>query len=276
MPGPDSPDSPVGPDGPGPALPGFHDIAGRLAVVTGGAHGIGLAIVRLLERAGATVVVIDRRGDLLAENCGGGRCIPMEADIAAEDAEALAERLVREHGPPELIVNNVGVTTPQGFLELDPAAFDLVLHTNLRGPWFFTRRLVSALVSAGRPGAIVFVSSVHQSFVRRYPHYSATKAAIAMLTRELAYDLAPHRIRVNAIAPGWIRTEDSIDPARAEAFSALIPLARPGRPEDVAKLALVLLSDEWAGYVTGANVPVDGGLSLHNWLMDLPPEPTGG
>ena len=140
--------------------------------------------------------------------------------------------------------------------------------TNLRGPWFLTRQLVRALVAAGGPGAIVFVSSVHDEHVRMNPHYSASKAAIAMLVRELAYELGPHGVRVNAVSPGWIYTEEHVDPKRADALTRRIPLGRAGVAEDVARIAVTLLGDGMA-YLTGARIPVDGGLSLHTWLADL-------
>ena len=143
------------------------------------------------------------------------------------------------------------------------------MRTNLRGPWFFTKRLVQALIDAGRPGSILFISSLHDTHLRLNPHYSASKAAVAMLTKELAHELGPHGIRVNAVSPGWIETEaNPVGEADRNHADALIPLGRVGAPEDVARVAIALLSDAWAGYVTGVNVAVDGGLSLHDWLMD--------
>jgi 3-oxoacyl-[acyl-carrier protein] reductase len=247
---------------------GIAGLAGRLAVVTGAAHGIGLATARRLRAAGATVVAVDREAPALREACAGGVALPVIGDLAADDAPDLARRIVDEHGPVELIVNNVGITTPHGFLTLEREDFDLVLATNLRGPWFFTRELVRSLVDAQRGGAIVFVSSVHDAHVRGNPHYSATKAAIAMLVRELAHELGPLGIRANAVAPGWIRTEPHPDPRVARALTSRIPAGRPGTGDDVARMIAVLLSDELAGYVTGADLVVDGGLSLHTWLTD--------
>ena len=154
----------------------------------------------------------------------------------------------------------MGVETAHSFLELEPPEFDLVFNTNLRGPWFFTKRLVSLQIAAGVTGRLLFISSIHDTYVYGRPHYSASKAAIAMAVRELAYELAPHGIRVNAIAPGDIATKapqrDLSDPE--------IPLGRRGLPEDVARMALVLLSDECSAYVTGVNVLVDGGAALHH------------
>jgi 3-oxoacyl-[acyl-carrier protein] reductase len=247
------------------AIPG---LAGRRAVVTGAAHGIGLATARQLCRAGATVVAIDRDDSALHEACAQGAGIPITGDLAADDTPELARRITEEHGPIELIVNNVGVTTPHSFLRLERQDFDLVVATNLRGPWFFTRELVRALIDEGLGGAIVFVSSVHDAHVRGHPHYSASKAAVAMLTKELAHELGPVGIRANAVAPGWIKTEPYVESQTARTLTARIPAGRPGTSDDVARMIAVLLSDELAGYVTGAELVIDGGLSLHTWLSD--------
>jgi NAD(P)-dependent dehydrogenase (short-subunit alcohol dehydrogenase family) len=244
-----------------------QDLRGRRAVVTGAARGIGEAIAKWLIMAGAEVTVIDRDEDGLKLAFGADPCQILRGDLGA-DVTGLADDLTGGE-PVELIVNNVGVTTRQGFLDLGPREFDEVLSTNLRGPWFFTRRLVDLLVGAQRRGSILFISSLHDRFVARQPHYSASKAAVAMLIRELAKELAPHQIRVNAIAPGWIRTaRDLTTEEQREKFARLshrIPLGA-GVPADVARVAIFLLSDAWSGYLTGQNIAVDGGLSLYSWV----------
>jgi NAD(P)-dependent dehydrogenase (short-subunit alcohol dehydrogenase family) len=181
----------------------------------------------------------------------------------------------------ELLVNNVGINTPHGAMEVGPDELDLVLGTNLKGPWLFTRRLVEGLLDAQartphrapRPrGSILFISSLHDRFVAREAHYSVSKAGVSMLVKALAKELGEHRIRVNAISPGWIRTaEDTTTPdqvAKYEQLRPRIPVGQAGVPADVARVALFLLSDTWSGYVTGQNLAVDGGLSLNNWLDD--------
>ena len=129
------------------------------------------------------------------------------------------------------------------------------------------------MVDERRRGSVVFVSSLHDRFVSRTPHYSATKAAVSILTRELAVELAPHGIRVNAISPGSIWAEPTpISEEAARNAERLIPAGRLGHPDDVARMAVFLLSDAWAGYITGVNIPVDGGLGLHSWTMHGPGE----
>jgi NAD(P)-dependent dehydrogenase (short-subunit alcohol dehydrogenase family) len=228
-------------------------VAGKTAVVTGGGTGIGRAIADALEAAGANVITVDVNA----------ATEPTVVWDLGERTPELADRLLDSYGPIELIVNNVGVLTEHRFLELEEQDFDRIFAVNLRGPWFFTKRLVEALVEPRRAGAVLFVSSLHDTFVRRAPHYSASKAAVAMLVKELAWELGPH-IRVNAISPGAISTKMA-DLARDREYPT-IALRRLGVPEDMAGLAVALLDDEVSGYVTGANVPVDGGLSLYDWM----------
>jgi 3-oxoacyl-[acyl-carrier protein] reductase len=237
-------------------------------VVTGAGHGIGEAITRQLLAAGARAVAIDRDSARLSRAFGTDECQTMVATIGADDPVTLAEAVLAD-GPVELIVNNVAGWTGQRFLTEDTALFAQALQVNLQAPLFFTKRLAEELIDAGRPGSVLFISSLHDTFVRLFPAYSIGKAGVAMMTKELAYELAPHRIRVNAISPGWIETAKPGEPSIAEQHAtALIPAGRFGDPDDVSRIASVLLDDSISGYVTGVNLPVDGGLSLHNWLMD--------
>jgi NAD(P)-dependent dehydrogenase (short-subunit alcohol dehydrogenase family) len=254
----------------------LDDLRGRRAVVTGAARGIGEETARWLIRAGAEVTVVDRDGERLKDAFRTESCQVLEGDLNGGDVVELADELTR-NGPVELLVNNVGITTPHRFLEIGGNELDLVLGTNLRGPWLFTDRLVKALLAdgtaAGRParrGSILYVSSLHDRFVAREAHYSVSKAGVSMLVQAMAKELGRHGIRVNAISPGWIRTaDDPTTPEQVAKYARLqprIPAGQAGLPADVARVALFLLSDAWSGYVTGQNVVVDGGLSLHNWL----------
>jgi NAD(P)-dependent dehydrogenase (short-subunit alcohol dehydrogenase family) len=233
-------------------------------VVTGAAHGIGEAVARQLEELGARVVAVDIDGPALRVAFPEGNVACVEGDLGHGDTEKLAAEILSAHGAVTLLVNNVGISTPHDFLALERSDFDLVTATNLRGPWFFTRRIAQDLVERKAAGAFVFVSSLHDRFVRLQPHYSASKAAVSMLVRELAQQLGPHRIRVNAVSPGVVLTGRPL-PSDEQWDAGLFPLGRPGEAGDVARVVAVLLSEEWCGYVTGANVPVDGGLGLYSW-----------
>lgn len=240
----------------------------RTAVVTGAGRGIGEATARHLHQLGAKTVAVDVDETALRTAFGDGPIDCVTGDLSADDTGRLAAEIIATHGPVTLLVNNVGIDTPHDFLSLDRADFDRVMATNLRGPWFFARRIAQDLIDHGEPGAFVFASSLHDRFVYMHPHYSASKAAISMLVRELAQQLGPHRIRVNAVSPGAVRTKPRTA-VEEQRYPSLIPLGRLGEPSDVARVTAVLLSDECCGYVTGANVPVDGGLALHSWSLDL-------
>jgi len=258
------------------ALP--EDLRGRRAVVTGAARGIGEAIAKWLIMAGAEVVVVDKDDHALARSFSAEPCRLPPGDLGQDGIAELAEELAAD-GPIELVVNNVGVTTRQGVLDVGPSELGQVLVTNLQGPWLFTDRLVKALIAERqrapqrhpRPsGSILFISSLHDRFVAENADYGVSKAGVAMLAKTMAKQLAPHGIRVNAISPGWIRTaEDTTTPEQVAKYARLrprIPLGQAGVPADIARVALFLLSDAWSGYITGQNIAVDGGLSLHNWL----------
>jgi NAD(P)-dependent dehydrogenase (short-subunit alcohol dehydrogenase family) len=243
----------------GSGLPLFNDLAGRRAIVTGGAHGIGEAIVLRLAEQGVEVLVVDKDQQALAARVVGRKgCVPIEADLAAGNPAILVETLCADFGTPDIIVNNVGISTEEGYLDLEEDNFDLVMRCNLRGPWFFTKRLVQEMITEGVGGSILFISSLHDTFVFGRPHYSASKAAVWMLTKELARLLGPYRIRVNAISPGGIATGASPDDLSRPG----LPLGRVGLPDDVARMAIVLLSERCADYVTGVNLLVDGGAAL--------------
>jgi NAD(P)-dependent dehydrogenase (short-subunit alcohol dehydrogenase family) len=256
-----------------PSLGLLDDLRGRRAVVTGAARGIGEEIAKWLIAAGADVTVVDKDGERLKDVFRDTPVQVLEGDLNG-DVLGLADDLTR-NGPVELLVNNVGITTPHRLLEVGGEQLDLVLGTNLKGPWLLTDRLVKALIddgqgTGGRGGSILFVSSLHDRFVAREAHYSVSKAGVAMLVRAMAKELGRYGIRVNAISPGWIRTaEDHTTPEQVAKRARLlprIPAGTPGVPEHVARVALFLLSDVWSGYLTGQNIAVDGGLSLHNWL----------
>lgn len=238
--------------------------AKETVVVTGAAHGIGRGIATLLHDLGARVIAVDTDEAALRQQFDGDRWVICPGDLGSRPTGELAEEIWQRHGPLRLLVNNVGIGEPERFADLDERTFDLVFNTNLRGPWYFTRQIVRHLIDHEAGGAIVFVSSLHATRVGGWPHYSASKAAMAMLVKELAHELGPHSIRVNAVSPGSVRSRSN--PATSDSLRRAIPLRREGEPIDVARVVALLLSDEWAGYVTGVDVPVDGGLGLLSWM----------
>jgi 3-oxoacyl-[acyl-carrier protein] reductase len=243
-------------------------------MVTGAGAGIGRGIVSALLDQGAEVVAVDKDAAALTAAFADVPAVKsLASDLGTADAQELASEI--EHaagGPIELIVQNAGVATDRSYMATEPAEFDSVFTVNVRTPWFLTRALLRPLVEAERPGGVIFVSSLHADVVRLQPDYSSSKAAIRMLVKELAYELSPYRIRVNAVTPGAIESASVVvDEAVAEYASQLIPLGRIGQPQDVARVIVALLSDELGGYVTGTNVVVDGGLGLHSWAMDPRP-----
>jgi NAD(P)-dependent dehydrogenase (short-subunit alcohol dehydrogenase family) len=228
-------------------------LTGRNAVVTGGGSGIGAAIAERLRQAGASVVTID------ADEATSPTHV---ADMGGNGRE-IADAVLASYGIFDVVVNNVGLTPDSDFFETNEAEWDRLMRINLRGPWFFTKRLVEALMAESRGGSVIFISSLHDSDVSGLPHYSASKAAVTMLGRELAWMLGPHGIRVNVVAPGGVFTNNDLFPDREY---PRIPLRRIGMPDDVARAVVALADDDACGYVTGARVPVDGGLSLFDWL----------
>ena len=227
-----------------------------LAVVTGAARGLGRAIADELKARGAAVVLtdVDIAAGEAAARALGARFVAL--DVRSPDSVARAFAAV---GTPDMLVNNAGVYPDDSVLEMSEAAWSRVIDTNLSGTFRCAQAFARLRVAAGGGGgAIVNLASTAATSARPgAAHYSASKAGVAMLTRSLAQELGPHRIRVNAVAPGLIDVGQST-PDYLQGFRAMIPLGRVGTPADVARLVAALLSDDCA-FVSGAVVPVDGG-----------------
>jgi NAD(P)-dependent dehydrogenase (short-subunit alcohol dehydrogenase family) len=246
-------------------------LEGKVALVTGAQQGIGRAIAVALARDGADVGVNFLDDASAAEGVAGEirglgrRAVTVQGDVSqAASVESMVKTVVDALGPPDVLVNNAGVFPRAAFLELPEREWDHVLGINLKGSFLCAQAVARALVAAGQPGAIVNISS---SAVRGDPrgvHYSSSKAGVVGLTRAMALALAPHRIRVNAIAPGltdtaqprYGNTEEQIAERARE-----IPLGRIAQPEEIAKVAVFLASAE-SGWVTGELIHVNGGFYM--------------
>jgi 3-oxoacyl-[acyl-carrier protein] reductase len=244
-------------------------LAGKVALVTGAQQGIGRAIALALARDGADVGVnyLDDRDAaerVAAEvSAAGRRACLVRGDVArGSDAEAMVGAVARELGTPAVLVNNAGVFPRGDFLAMTEADWDHVLDVNLKGSFLCAQAAARRMVDAGAGGAIVNLASVAMRGTPLGVHYSASKAGVMGLTRAMALALAPHRIRVNAIAPGLT---DTAQPRHGNTEAELVELGRQiplgGRmatPEEIARVAAFLASDE-AGWVTGQTIHVNGG-----------------
>lgn len=242
--------------------------------VSGGASGIGRAIVERLVADGMRVAVFDRDRAALKELASTQpQVAPIHGD-AGEVAPALVARQVIEAvGPPTAIVNNIGVTDRLNFLDSDQASAELVLRVNLLFPWFVTQALIAAVSESElRHSSVVFISSLHAHRTRTHTAYAVSKAGLETLVREMASELGPQGVRVNAVAPGWIANPGAETPPQPQPSD--IPLGAPGSPADVAEAVAFLLDGARARYVSNAVLRVDGGLDAFSWQSQRPNAPS--
>jgi 3-oxoacyl-[acyl-carrier protein] reductase len=245
------------------------DLEGKIALVTGAQQGIGRSIAIAFAEAGANVAInylddLDAAKKVAAAIGALGRratLVPGDVtDLAACDA--MVASTVSSFGGIDVLVNNAGVFPRVPFLDLTETDWDVVMDVNLKGTFFCAQAAACAMVAAGRPGGIINLASQSVTGVSPHStHYSASKGGVVSLTRAMALELAPHRIRVNAIAPGltdtaqprYGHTEDEL-----REMASLIPLGRMGQPEDIAALA-VFLASEKSAFMTGQTVHANGG-----------------
>jgi NAD(P)-dependent dehydrogenase (short-subunit alcohol dehydrogenase family) len=249
----------------------LFDLTGKVAVVTGGTRGIGLMITRGLLQAGASAYVSSRKPEAgeaaVAELAEYGRVVSVPADLSREEECArLAAEVGRSEDRVHILVNNAGANWAAPLAEFPASGWDKVINLNLKAPFFLTRAflpLLEAAATADDPARVINTGSIDGLRVPGFPTYSyaSTKAGVHQLTRVLARELGPRHITVNAIAPGPFESKMMAATLAefGEEIAAASPLGRIGRPDDMAGVA-VFLSGRGGSYVTGAVIPVDGGI----------------
>ncbi|NLY71419.1 MAG: 3-oxoacyl-[acyl-carrier-protein] reductase [Clostridiales bacterium] len=245
-------------------------LKGKKAIVTGGSRGIGRAIAIEFAKNGASVALIYGGNSDAAEETVqeiralGGEAVSFKCDVQSfEDTKNTVEEILKIFSKVDILVNNAGITRDSLMLNMKEEDFNEVLDTNLKGTFNMIRHLYSHMMKQ-REGRIINISSVSGIAGNAgQANYSSAKAGIIGLTKSVAKELARRNITCNAIAPGFIQTDmtDKLSPKIKEAAIEEIPLKRMGQPEEVAKLATFLASDN-AGYITGEVIKIDGGLYM--------------
>ena len=248
-------------------------LEGRTALVTGANQGLGRAFAEALAQAGADVVVVGRNEDRnraaateIAERTGR-RTTVVTGDVTdTHDVPRIVDEALAAHDRIDVLVNNAGVCFHRPSLEVPDEEFTQVFDVNVTGLWRMSKAVAPSMIEAGG-GSIVNVGSISAMIVNRpqwQPAYNASKAAVHQLTRSLAAEWAPHHIRVNAIAPGYVKTEMAPvdEPQFRQHWIEDVPMKRYATPEEIAPSVVYLASDA-ASFTTGAVLVTDGGYTLH-------------
>ncbi|WP_375757619.1 SDR family NAD(P)-dependent oxidoreductase [Corallococcus exercitus] len=244
-------------------------LEGRRALITGASGGLGLHFAQVLARAGAEVVLAARRADKLAveverlrESGLRAHAVSMDVTLAASVQAAVAEAEAKAGGVLDVLVNNAGVSGEGFFLQVEEAQWDAVMDTNLKGAYLVAKAVAGRLVEHGTPGSIIHIASILGLRVGGgVAPYSASKAGLIHLTRAMAFELARHSIRVNALAPGYIETDFNRAFFASDAGRKLvsrIPMRRLGFMQELDG-PLLLLASEAGSFMTGSVIEVDGG-----------------
>ena len=254
-----------------PSISQLFDLTGKVAIVTGGAMGIGQGIAYRLAEAGAAVMITDVNLEAAEATVNqirskGGKAEAMKADASSvADAKRAVQETVRAFGRLDILVNNAGIYPFAPALELAEALWDRVLDINLKGLFFYTQAAAQEMMNEGHAGKIINLASIDALHpTGNLVHYDSSKGGVVMATKALALEFGPRNITVNAIAPGGIQTPGTGIQSTAgfdemiQAFTAKIPMRRMGIPDDIAKVVLFLASGA-SDYMTGSLLVVDGG-----------------
>ncbi len=247
----------------------LFDLHGKTALVTGGSSGIGKTVARAYLEAGAQVAIAARNSEALEKVAGGlasasgGRVLPICCDVTdPEQVTSVVAQVAAELGGIDIAVCNAGIVSVAGMLDMPLEEFQRILNTNVTGVFLTAQAAARAMVEQGRGGVIINTASMSGHIInvpQQVSHYCASKAAVIHLTKGMAVEFAPHRIRVNSVSPGYIRTELVEPLAEYHAlWEPKIPLRRMGRPDELAGL-YVYLASEASSYMTGSDIVIDGG-----------------
>lgn len=248
------------------------DLTGKVAFVTGASSGLGAHFAQTLADAGAKVVIGARRADRLADlqariTASGGSAFAVDLDVTdAASVDRAVARAEAKAGPISILVNNAGIPPKDLSLEMEEAEWDRVMDTNLKGAWLMARAVGRRMVEHGNGGRIINIASVlgWRTVAKRVQSYAVSKAGMVSLTETLALELGRDGILINAIGPGYIKTElntDFLESGPGERIQKRVAVGRFGEPEDLDG-ALLLLAGPAGAYITGAVIAVDGGLTL--------------
>jgi NAD(P)-dependent dehydrogenase (short-subunit alcohol dehydrogenase family) len=256
----------------------MSELNGKVAIVTGAAGGIGAGIVKALSQAGASVVLSDYDAERLeaalrvaGEIPGGSPVAAIGADVTSKaEIKNLVEGTIEEFGRLDVLVNNAGVLRTGPMLEISEEEWNLVLTSNLTSAFLCSQAVLPGMIEQGS-GAIVNIASVAAfNYTTPHVHYAASKAGMVAFSRDLAYEVAPHGVRVNAIAPSGITSpmnQEGLAEGPRRALESAIVAGRWGQPEDVGD-AVVFLASERASFILGTTLSVSGGSDL-NILSNL-------
>jgi NAD(P)-dependent dehydrogenase (short-subunit alcohol dehydrogenase family) len=249
----------------------LFSLEGRVALVTGASSGLGAHFAQVLSKAGAKVAIAARRESRLVDLAGqiqkgGGRALPVVMDVTdARSVDYGISEVETELGPIAILVNNAGIVVTTPAIELPESDWDAVIGTDLKGAWLVAQSTARHMVKLGHGGSIINTGSIlGLQAAGQVSAYGAAKAALHHLTRELAVEWARHGIRVNALAPGYIKTDLNKEFLDSPAGAAIVkrnPMRRAGELHELDG-ALLLLASEAGGYINGAVLVVDGGHSV--------------